>query len=274
MIIYKITNILNNKIYIGKTTKTLKIRWNTHLRDSKKNSNIYLYNAIKKYGKDNFIIEQIENCPDECGNDKEKYWIKYFNSSNKTIGYNITEGGDGGIKSEESKKRISESLKIYYKNHPPPYNPTKGKFGKFHQFYGKHHKLKIKQNLSKFRTGKKYEDIMNKSTSIKLKNMHREMWSGENNPAFKKFPIEEIIKNLHEFPLLTAQDISNNYKISYPTVIKKFKDFTGLTFEKYKKEKFGFNHGIYKHLKHLGIDKPSWTMYTSKEQYKMSCKHE
>ena len=91
--IYKITNDINNKIYIGKTNFSIEKRWKEHLKTYKR-ENIEkrpLYNAMNKYGIEHFHIEQIEETdnPEE----REKYWIEYYGSFKK--GYNATIGGDG-----------------------------------------------------------------------------------------------------------------------------------------------------------------------------------
>lgn len=109
-LIYKITNKINNKIYIGKTVQPLKTRWKQHLADSKKTSKNHnkLYRAMNKYGQENFIIEVIEdNIPIELLNEKEKFYIKLFNSFYE--GYNLTFGGDG-----ESHVDIEKVLQLYY----------------------------------------------------------------------------------------------------------------------------------------------------------------
>lgn len=94
-IIYKITNKINNKIYIGKTSRDLNTRWKEHLREAKNINNIKLYNAIRKYGEENFICEIVEdNIPSNILNNKESYYITLYNSKNN--GYNETNGGDGG----------------------------------------------------------------------------------------------------------------------------------------------------------------------------------
>lgn len=91
--VYKITNIINNKIYIGKTYLTIEERWKQHIKDSIKDSEEKrpLYSAMKKYGIENFLIEQIEETdnPEE----REKYWIEFYDSFHN--GYNATIGGDG-----------------------------------------------------------------------------------------------------------------------------------------------------------------------------------
>ena len=96
--IYKITNTINNKIYIGQTVQSLNMRWNKHTYDAKVNcDNLHrpLYNAFRKYGMDNFKIELIEEVPNEKLNEREKHWINYYDSYNN--GYNATLGGDTTI---------------------------------------------------------------------------------------------------------------------------------------------------------------------------------
>lgn len=93
--IYKITNLTNNKLYIGKTSRDIKTRWEEHLRHSISLPNIPLYRAINKYGKENFIIEQIEECNDEIVNEREIFWINFYNTYKN--GYNCTLGGEGSL---------------------------------------------------------------------------------------------------------------------------------------------------------------------------------
>jgi group I intron endonuclease len=95
MIIYKITNSVNGKVYIGLSTKTLKERRSTHKQDflSGKKIGYKLYKAFAKYGFESFSWEVIDVAlsSDEL-KDKERFWIKEYNSFN--VGYNMTLGGD------------------------------------------------------------------------------------------------------------------------------------------------------------------------------------
>lgn len=91
--IYKITNIINGKIYIGKTNRTIEERFKEHCQSIYREEKRPLYSAMKKYGIENFIIEEIEECPINIVDEREKYWIEYFNSFK--YGYNATIGGDG-----------------------------------------------------------------------------------------------------------------------------------------------------------------------------------
>ena len=93
--IYKISNTINSKLYIGKTSNSIGKRWKEHLRDSKKESFVIrpLYRAMKKYGTDVFKIELVEEVSESSVNVREIYWINYYNSFKE--GYNATLGGDG-----------------------------------------------------------------------------------------------------------------------------------------------------------------------------------
>ena len=108
MIIYKITNLINNKIYIGQTTQPLNCRWNDHCHSKRKNNAIT--NAIRKYGKDNFSIEVLATVykTDDL-NRLEKFYIEEFNSL-APKGYNLKTGGqDHNRYTDESKKKMSSA---------------------------------------------------------------------------------------------------------------------------------------------------------------------
>lgn len=93
--IYKITNKVNGKIYIGKTLKTIEGRWKEHLKDYKcsRFEKRPLYSAMKKYDVENFSIEEVEECSSEILSEREIYWIDFYDSFRS--GYNATKGGDG-----------------------------------------------------------------------------------------------------------------------------------------------------------------------------------
>lgn len=96
MIIYKITNQINNKVYIGLTTCSLKYRWAKHITESKNiNNTKHLYKSMRKYGIENFTIEEIDSTNDfkELGR-LERYYIQQYNSTNPNLGYNLTHGGE------------------------------------------------------------------------------------------------------------------------------------------------------------------------------------
>ena len=146
--IYKITNLINHKIYIGKTKHKNK-RWRKHISLSKdhdeKRKKFYLHKAIKKYGVKNFSYEIIDWFYNEniCLK-METVYIKKFNSKNPNFGYNLTYGGEGSsgyVHTQEAIKKISEHAKT--------------RTGKNNPFYGKKHSKETlnRINQTKLRTG-------------------------------------------------------------------------------------------------------------------------
>jgi group I intron endonuclease len=107
--IYKITNLINGKLYIGLSRNTAEHRFKGHLYSIKGNSKTYLSKAIRKYGVENFKVETICKCNKiESLKVLEKYYIKKFKSKYPN-GYNLTDGGDGVFgyhHTEETKKKI------------------------------------------------------------------------------------------------------------------------------------------------------------------------
>ncbi len=112
MIIYKISNLINDKIYIGQTIETLSKRWRRHTwKSTIKRNAMAITNAIIKYGVENFMIEEIDSAENiEELNMKEEYYIKYYDCISPK-GYNIKNGGDNKKLSEETKLKISISNK-------------------------------------------------------------------------------------------------------------------------------------------------------------------
>lgn len=120
-VIYKITNLVNNKIYIGQTINSIDKRLKKHLSQVNcTNICSALYSAFKKYGKENFIIEIVINgeYSKEELNQLEMFYIKKFNSLSPN-GYNLQSGGNSFMVVESVKKQTSEKLKgreITWKN--------------------------------------------------------------------------------------------------------------------------------------------------------------
>lgn len=112
-IIYIIKNRLNDKVYIGQTTTDIKTRFNQHCKNSTLKSRHYkLYNAIKKYGKEKFYIEILEQGVDiNKLDEREIYYIEKYNSYLK--GYNSTKGGDGRVINKEYDEK---EILMLYKN--------------------------------------------------------------------------------------------------------------------------------------------------------------
>ena len=116
-IIYKITNKVNNKVYIGQTIRGFDKRYQGDLKRYVKNTP--LKRSIKKYGIENFDICKIYDIAfsKEELDIKEVSWIRIFKSNNKEFGYNLTEGGNGTkgyIPSDSQREKQREVLKGRY----------------------------------------------------------------------------------------------------------------------------------------------------------------
>lgn len=118
MLVYLAKNKINGKKYVGYTTKTLEERQKNHLRKSKNKKNLHYFylfpTAIRKYGFENFdweILFESNNLEEVI--EKEIFYIKKLNTISP-YGYNLTQGGNGGIPCEETRLKISNSLKKYY----------------------------------------------------------------------------------------------------------------------------------------------------------------
>lgn len=109
MFVYLVTNTVNGKRYIGQTRQTLVRRWNAH---ACKNHCKYLYNAIQKYGKENFLVELICEVPTlDLANEFEIEYIERYRTMFPN-GYNILPGGDKPrLMSEEERIKLSERMK-------------------------------------------------------------------------------------------------------------------------------------------------------------------
>lgn len=183
-IVYKITCLINKKIYIGYTKRSIDKRFKSHIESSKK-LKTKLYNAFKKYGINNFIIEEIHRFHDKKeALNKEIELISEYNTI--VDGYNMTVGGEGGpitngkplteehksniskkllgrALSEETKKKISNILKQKFKENP-----------------------EMRKNLSEKLNGRVFtEEHKNKIS----KNHHNV--SGKNNPFYGKKHTDE-----------------------------------------------------------------------------------
>lgn len=217
MIIYKITNLVTNKIYIGQTVSSLEKRWGQHWSDMR--SKGILRKAITKYGKNNFKIEQIDsaNSMDEL-NQKELEWISKLDSRNPSIGYNLMLGGKNSKHDERSKKHMSEVMKI--KSH------MIGKKGAQHPRYGVPHseetKCKLKEYYSKnagSNKGKKFSEEtklkISKANTGKVTSQQTKDKISEAQKGIKK-PNSSITRNkIEEYKL------SRGWKIATHLVKKK-----------------------------------------------------
>ncbi len=237
MIIYKATNTINGKCYIGKTVYSLKKRKSDHLSEAKtKSNNYYFHNAIRKYGKDAFIWNIVDDtCETEDElNMMEYHYIMQYNSYKTGNGYNLTLGGDGTCgwsPSEEIRQNSSKRMKLYRIEHPwsginhPNYgknltDETKQKLsercftqnhplynvsGKDHPNYGKRHTEESKQKIGDALRGKRLSDEIKDKMRKAQQALIRNLKYGSDNPTSKMWEITrpdgivEIIKGLQHY---------------------------------------------------------------------------
>lgn len=109
--IYKITNKINNKVYIGQSLD-ISYRWIRHKCDLKANvhHNIHLQSAWNKYGKNAFVFEIIEECDISLLDEKEAFWIEYYNSCDN--GYNLDHGGQGTRGYKHTEDEIAKMRRV------------------------------------------------------------------------------------------------------------------------------------------------------------------
>lgn len=112
MLIYKWTNLVNGKVYIGLTTKTLSNRTRMHVNNSRAGSNLPLHNAIRKYGPASFKVEVIETCTSM--EELIKAEMKYIEELKCLApnGYNLRNGGENKVWHPDSKEKASKSAKL------------------------------------------------------------------------------------------------------------------------------------------------------------------
>jgi len=201
MYIYKTTNLVNGKIYIGKHKSNTNRRY--------LGSGIKLKQAIKKYGYCNFSVEILEYCKNEIElNDREKYWIAEHNSRNRNVGYNISEGGDSGDVvinyflgknlTEEHKQNISiNHADVSGENNP---------------MFGKTHSKRVRDKLRDLR--------LNKPLSMETRKKMSKKKCGENNNNSKLTP--DIVKKIRcEYENGTKTiDLANKYNVKKPCIWK------------------------------------------------------
>ena len=168
--IYSIENIVNNKKYIGQSIN-INNRWCHHRVDLNNgtHANCYLQKSWNKYGEQNFKFEILEECSKDKLDERERYYIDLYNTTNIDYGYNLKSGGqDKNYVTEYVKNKISKSNKKYYEEHPEAKiqssinayrqwsNPEiKAKItGKNNHMYGKTHTEEARRKISESQKGR------------------------------------------------------------------------------------------------------------------------
>ena len=217
MIIYKTTNLINGKIYIGQ---------DSHNIPSYLGSGKLIQLAILKYGKENFVKEVLAYCnsPEDL-DEKEKYWIKELNSTDRNIGYNLNQGGQNNGRNgtnlhEETKELIRKKVRTYFENNKETWLESiknRDSFGEKNPMFGRGYKLEGEKNGrwkgkgTTDETRKKCADAAKKTvgkTDAWKKLFSEGLRSGEKNPMFgtnlfqqwtKKYGIDKASEKFEEW---------------------------------------------------------------------------
>lgn len=240
-IIYKITNKINGKLYIGQTVQTIKSRWNDHRYMARKNKQSKLYFAIKKYGEENFTIESIESVFNKKElNDREKFWISYYNTCNS--GYNIHSGGE--VSTEEMEKlRLNASERMKSKKY----------------WLGKKHSEDSKMRMSSSAKGRKVsQESIDKQKETRRNSNYIPITGGDRHNSIKVIRLDvygnfvaeyDCIKNAAKQSKSSLQSIYNclndiTLVAKNSRWIRKVDYYDGIILPEPKKHKVKFNRPI------------------------------
>ena len=202
-IVYKHTNKINGKIYIGITCQKPENRWR---KGKGYNKGTYIYNALEKYGWDNFEHEILfEGLTEIEARKKESELIKQFRCNEETFGYNLTEGGEHNIPNQVIRDKISKTNKAKMTSERRQqhreialkldYN------GERNPFFGKHHDESTRKRMSENHWSKKQPEIFKDIFCNK---------KGKNNPSAKKV-VRLIDGKIYDTMLECASD--NNFQL-------------------------------------------------------------
>jgi group I intron endonuclease len=212
MLIYKVTNKLNGKIYIGKTKQTLSKRKIAHYERVKYNSPTNFHNALRLYSKDDFIWEVLMECNDENElNQYEIHFIKKYDTY-KT-GYNMTEGGDGGIT---------------YKKGNLLYEKVKDKLGKWKNGNPGATPTAIQKRIETF---KNVKWISGEKHGNYGHNHNAGILIGEKNPMFGKTPTNARKVKINGVYYDSLKKASNELKMAEKTIRNRCLDITNKNYE-------------------------------------------
>lgn len=191
VILYRITNLVNGKIYIGQTSKSISQRWSRHCWRSEKNKNMAISQAILNYGRSSFKIEQIDEANSYLeSNKKERELIAKYNSLAPN-GYNLSVGGENKGMTEETRRKISEANKGKLIS-----EETRKRLSDSHK--GIRMKKETKEKLSKSNSGKKPSKQTVRGAVEKLSKRYR--FISPNGETVEIFNMNQFCRDNHLLP--------------------------------------------------------------------------
>lgn len=213
--IYKIICSGNNKVYIGQSTNIHR-RYKSHITDLKANKhhNPKLQYAFNKYGEDSFRFEIIELCDKSLLDERENYYIDFYNAISNDYGFNLKTGGNAKSEySDESRQRISDGIKRHFQlygmseeQRQKYREATKGRW-EDPEYYKQMCEMNRGENNAMYGMrgelapwyGRRHTDEENRKSSEGLKRawqQHPERRKPENNPFYGKKHSPETIAHL------------------------------------------------------------------------------
>jgi group I intron endonuclease len=223
--IYCFENLINGHKYIGQSDN-LERRYRHHQNDLKRNKdgcNI-LQGAYNKYGNENLNFWIIELCEISILNEREKFWIKELHSHCSEGGYNISWGGDEGMRGRKHSDEVLEKMR---KPHP-----NLNQWGKNNHRFGISMSDSDKKRRSDKLKGEKSYWYGRKHTVESIKKMSESkigMYVGDKNPMYGKHHTDEAKRKIRENGPITTGSMNPNYGNKFPEEIK----------ERYSKERTG-----------------------------------
>lgn len=205
--VYSITNLKNNKRYIG-SSKNIESRWADHKRRLKRNvhHSIHLQRAWNEYGEQNFCFEILEECLKEQLFEKEQWWYDFYDSGNLLKGYNMIPVAVAG-----SLCATEEGLK-------------QGKYSITHKQFQEIVDLLVNTNISLKEIAQKLQISYNVISSIYARNCYNNLTKDKTfqkrahfHSVLKEKEVKDIINRLKTNEYCT--DIAKDYNVSYATII-------------------------------------------------------
>lgn len=198
--IYKIENLINHKIYIGQSNN-LQRREKEHFSTKNRYSSSKIDKAIIEFGPENFSFEILEECKIEELNDRERYWIQYYDSFN--FGYNQTKGGQNTYC--ERRKLTTEdviTIRKAYANHE-----------NWQVVYQKYSNIISSDGFKHIWQGNRWKNIMPEVYTEENKTYYKKL--GQFQPGCGQLTDEEVIEIRQRYVTETAEQIWQDYKNLY-----------------------------------------------------------